>query len=169
MKIAVLTLATLLLLSGCKGKEESKKSAITAKDVCALLDSKSVEGVVGKKLFASSGKRQFDYARTCTYTSESGYPYIVLTLFFNEKRKDVAYFAPPSDIFKSEIKKLSNEPNEAIAVLSKKSKETIELLAKSGKRVVAFTLMKVDAKDGSKNQNLLIQKLQEVSDKAKKL
>ena len=166
MKIAVLTLATLLLLSGCKGKEESKKSAITAKEVCALMDSKSVESIVGKKLTAKPSKRQFDYARTCTYSSKSGYPYIVLTLYFNDRGKDVAYFAPPSDVFNSEIKKL---PNEVIAVLSKKSKETIELLAKSAKRVVAFTLMKVDAKDGSKNQNLLIQKLQEVANKAKKL
>ncbi len=169
MKTVVFTLVTLLLLSSCKGKEESHKSTITQKDVCALVESKSLESAVGEKLIASPGKRQFNYARTCSYTNKSGYPYIVLTLFLNARGKDLAYFAPPSDIFNSEIKKLPKEPNQAIAVIRKQNKNTIQLLVQSNKRVVSFTLMKVKAIDGSKNQKLLIQKLQHIANKAKEL
>ena len=169
MKTVVFTLAVLLLLNNCNGKEKSQKSVITENDVCALLDTKSLENIVGEKLIASPGERKFDYARTCSYTNKHGYPYVVLTLFLNERGKDVTYFAPPDSVFNSEMKALPKAPNRAIAVVGKEEKNTIELLAQSGKRVVSFTFMKVEVKDGSKHQKQLIQTLQDVANKAKEL
>ena len=174
MKIIELFLVAVFLLSGCGGDKDNKvennsNSNITSKDVCKLMNPKDVEGVVGKELFSSPDKKQFDYARTCSYTNKSGYPYITLTLFFNERGKDVSYFAPPNDVFKSYIKELDATPNKAIAVISKETKNTIELLAQSDKRVVGLTLFNVEADDGSENQKILIREIQNIANRAKEL
>ena len=170
MKIAKFLLVVLaFILNSCNGKDKVKERSISVEEICKLMEIKNVAAIVGKKLHVSPGEKQFDYARTCSYTNENGYPYITLTLFFNERGNELAYFAPPSSLYESEIKKLPEDPNPAIAVIGKKERNTIELLAKSNRRVVALTLFNIDAKDGSKNQKILIQELQNIANRAKEL
>ena len=170
MKIVnFLLIVVAFLLNSCNGKNNSKESSVSAEELCKLMEIKNISEIVGKKLIASPGKRQFEYARTCSYTNESGYPYITLTLYFNERGHELSYFAPPNSLFESEIKELPKEPNQAIAVISKKERNTIEILAHSNRRVVALTLLNVDAKDGSKNQKILIQEVQNIANRAKEL
>ena len=147
MRIIGGVILILFLLSNSQGESKKSASAITANELCKLMEIKNAEEVIGKKLIASPSKKQFDYARNCSYTNESGF----LTLFFNERGHNLAYFAPPSSLFESEIKELPNEPNPAIAVIGKKERNTIELLVNSNRRVVALSFFNVDAKDGSKN------------------
>ncbi len=144
--VGALLLAFFLLVS-CQKEEKKRATVIKSNELCKLLEIKNVEEIVGKKLIATPSKKQFDYARNCSYTNESGF----LTLFFNERGHNLAYFAPPSSLFESEIKELPNEPNPAIAVIGKKERNTIELLVNSNRRVVALSFFNVDAKDGSKN------------------
>ncbi len=167
--VQFLLMIAVFVLNGCNGKDKPKEGGITSEKICELMDIKTISEVVGKKLHASPGKKKFDYARTCSFTNESGFPYITLTLYFNERGHELAYFAPPSSLFESEIKELPKEPNPAIAVISKKERNTIEILVYSNRRVVALTLFNVDAKDGSKNQKILIHEIQNIANRAKEL
>ncbi len=176
MKIIGLFLVAVFILVGCgdgdndKTIESNSSITITSNDVCKLMNPKDVEGIVGKELFLSPDKKhKFNNARVCSYTNKSGYPYITLTLYFNEKGEEVSYFAPPNDVFNSYIKELDTTPNKTIAVISKETKNTIELLAQSDKRVVALTLFNVKADDGSENQKLLIREIQNIANQAKEL
>ena len=170
MKIVnFLLIVVAFLLNSCNGKDNSKEGSVSAEELCKLMEVEHISEIVGKRLIASPGKKEFEYARTCSYTNESGFPYITLTLYFNKGGHELTYFAPPSSLFESEIKELSKEPNPAIAVISKEKRNTIEILAHSNKKVVALTLLNVEAKDGSEKQKILIQELQNIANRAKEL
>jgi len=157
------------ILNGCNGKEKAKERGIGSEEICKLIEIENIASIVGDKLYPSPVKKQFEYARTCSFTNKKGSPYITLTLFFNERGNELSYFAPPDSLYESEIKKLPENPNPAIAVIGKKERNTIELLAKSNRRVVALTLYNIDAKDGSKNQKILIKEIQNIANRAKEL
>ncbi len=166
-------IAITLSIINCGGEDRNIKvdnSNITSEDVCKLINPNDLESIVGKELLASpDNKNKFNNARVCSYTNKSGYPYFVLTLYFNEKGEELSYFAPPNNVFNSYIKVLNGTETETIAVISKESENTIELLAKSDKRVVAISLFNVEANDESNNQKILIKKIQDMANQAKNL
>ena len=147
MKLAIIFIISSLLLSGCKGKEESQKTdRITPKKLCQTVDLQSAQKLVGKKLHTDSNEtHKFSYATTCLIENGYGYPYLTVALYYNNKNREAEFFAPPGNVFDTYNKKVANN---TIAVITKEGKNTIEVLQKGIHNwVVAVTAMNLKALD----------------------
>ena len=156
MKTVTIFLTLALLFSGCKSEEKKQeRGKIGAQKLCQAADLQTAQKLTGKKLHTNSKEEQkLPYAVSCSIEDKDGFPYFTVTLYYNEKNRNLKYFAPPGDLFNSVNKKIADN---TVAVIAKKDKNTIEILKKGAdSRIVAITPLKVKALDGSANQSQLI-------------